>query len=111
VPNSTLCVRINDTTVEMGSAETPLSEPSFKNTLSAGDRSTLALAFFLAEIEAEHAKDEMVVVLDDPFNSQDHFRRTCTVTEIRRCGDSVAQVVILSHDRNFLRDLWDLPLP
>ncbi len=111
VANSTFCVLINEVQVEMGTSDTPLSEPSFKNTLSAGDRSTLALAFFLAEIEADPAKAELAVILDDPFNSQDHFRRTCTVTEIRRCGDAVAQVVVLSHDRNFLRELWDLPLP
>jgi wobble nucleotide-excising tRNase len=111
VANSTFCVLINGVQVEMGNSETPLSEPSFKNTLSAGDRSTLALAFFLAEIDADPAKGELVMVLDDPFNSQDHFRRTCTVTEIRRCGDNVKQVIVLSHDRNFLRDLWELPLP
>ncbi|WP_428667583.1 AAA family ATPase [Reyranella sp.] len=111
VANSTFCVLINEVQVEMGNSDTPLSEPSFKNTLSAGDRSTLALAFFLAEVEADPAKGDTVVVLDDPFNSQDHFRRTCTVTEIRRCGDSVAQVIVMSHDRHFLRDLWDLPLP
>lgn len=111
IANSTFCVVINEVSVEMGNRDTPLSEPSFKNTLSAGDRSTLALAFFLAEVDADPAKGETVVVLDDPFNSQDHFRRTCTATEIRRCGDDVKQIIVLSHDRNFLRDLWDLPLP
>jgi len=95
----------------MGSAETPISEPSFRNTLSAGDRSTLALAFFLTELEEDANKAACVVVFDDPFNSQDHFRRTRTITEIRRCGDSVAQVIVMSHDRHFLRDLWKLPLP
>jgi wobble nucleotide-excising tRNase len=111
VANSTFCVVINETPVEMGSSDTPLCEPSFRNTLSAGDRSTLALAFFLAEIEADPSKADCIVVFDDPFNSQDHFRRTCTATEIKRCGDSVSQVIVMSHDRSFLRDLWDLPLP
>jgi wobble nucleotide-excising tRNase len=111
VANSTFCVVINATMVEMGTSDTPLNEPSFKNTLSAGDRSTLALAFFLAEIEADPSKSQCTIVFDDPFNSQDHFRRTCTATEIRRCGDSVAQVIVMSHERGFLRDFWDLPLP
>jgi len=111
VANSTFCVVINDTPVEIGSSDTPLSEPCFKNTLSAGDRSTLALAFFLAEIDADQAKADCAVVFDDPFNSQDHFRRTCTTTEIRRCGENVSQVLVMSHDRSFLRDLWELPLP
>lgn len=111
VPNSTFCVVINDTLVEMGSADTSLDQPSFKNTLSAGDRSTLALAFFLAELAEDPDRAQCVVVFDDPFNSQDHFRRTCTMTEIRRCGDAVGQVVVMSHDRRFLKEIWDLPLP
>ncbi len=50
VPNSTFCVVINRTSVEMGNSETPQDQPSFKNTLSGGDRTTLALAFFFAQI-------------------------------------------------------------
>jgi wobble nucleotide-excising tRNase len=111
IANSTFCIVINETSVQMGSSETPISEPSFKNTLSAGDKSTLALAFFLAELDANEEKSDCIVVFDDPFNSQDHFRRTCTATEIRRCGDGVAQVIVMSHDKHFLRELWRLPLP
>jgi wobble nucleotide-excising tRNase len=39
----------------MTSRGTPTSQPSFKNTLSAGDRTTLALAFFLAQAEQDQA--------------------------------------------------------
>lgn len=111
VPNSTFCVVINDIPVDMGTGETPLSEPSFRNTLSSGDKSTLALAFFLAQIKADAEKANCVVIFDDPFNSQDQFRRTCTIGEIRRCGRDVAQVVVMSHDARFLRDLWEHDLP
>jgi wobble nucleotide-excising tRNase len=111
VPNSTFCVVINERAVEMGNSETPLNEPSFRNTLSAGDKSTLALAFFLAQIKADADKDNCIVIFDDPFNSQDQFRRTCTMGEIRRCGRDVAQVVVMSHDSRFLRDLWEHDLP
>jgi wobble nucleotide-excising tRNase len=111
VPNSTFCVVINDTEVEMGSGDTPLDEPSFRNTLSSGDKSTLALAFFLAQVKADPDKANCIVVFDDPFNSQDQFRRTCTMGEIRRCGKDVAQVVVMSHDSRFLRDLWGQELP
>jgi AAA domain len=107
VPNSTFCVVINDTHVDMGNSDTPLDEPSFRNTLSAGDKSTLALAFFLAQLKADPEKGECIAVFDDPFNSQDQFRRTCTMSEIRRCGRDVMQVIIMSHDARFLRDLWD----
>ena len=75
------------------------------------DRSTLALAFFMTELAEDPQKAETIVVFDDPFNSQDHYRPTCTITEIRRCGNGVAQVIVMSHDRHFLREIWDLPLP
>ena len=111
VPNSTFCIVINDTMVEAGGADTPLEQPSFRNTLSAGDRSTLALAFFLAQLREDADRSRCVVVFDDPFSSQDQFRRTCTISAIRRCGDEAGQVVVMSHDRHFLKAIWDLPLP
>lgn len=111
VPNSTFCVVINETPVDMGTGDTPLNEPSFRNTLSSGDKSTLALAFFLAQIKADAEKENCIVIFDDPFNSQDQFRRTCTIGEIRRCGRDVAQVIVMSHDARFLRDLWEHDLP
>lgn len=110
-PNSTFCVVINGQTVEMGNSKTPLDQPSFKNTLSGGDRTTLALAFFFAQIADEPEKQKCVVVFDDPFNSQDRFRRTYTINQIIRCGDEVGQVIVLSHDNLFLREMWDKPLP
>ncbi len=111
VPNSTFSIIINDTPVEVGSADTPINQPSFRNTLSAGERSTLALAFFLAELTEDKDKARCVAVFDDPFSSQDSFRRTCTIGEIKRSGDQIAQVVVLSHDTRFLKAIWDLPLP
>ncbi|AWO87807.1 MULTISPECIES: AAA family ATPase [Bradyrhizobium] len=111
VPNSTYCVVINETPVDLGKNDTPLSEPSFRNTLSSGDKSTLALAFFLAQVKADPERGECIVVLDDPFSSQDQFRRTCTMGEIVRCGRDVAQVIVMSHDGRFLRELWERDLP
>jgi wobble nucleotide-excising tRNase len=98
---------INATPVEIGDRDSPVNEPSFKNTLSAGDRSTLALAFFLANLESDTRRAEMIVAFDDPFQSQDAFRRRQTVHEIRKCGEDCAQVVVLSHDATFLKQLWD----
>ncbi len=41
-PSSSYQIVINETEVSLGDAETPLDQPSFKNTLSSGDRSTLS---------------------------------------------------------------------
>jgi wobble nucleotide-excising tRNase len=111
VPNSTFCIVINKTAVEVGREDTRIDQPSFRNTLSAGDRSTLALAFFLAQLKEDPDRSKCVAIFDDPFSSQDQFRRTCTIGEIQRCSEQVAQVVVMSHDPRFLRAIWDLPLP
>lgn len=106
-PSSTYCLVIDDQEVPLGDQKTPLSTPSFKNTLSAGDKSALALAFFLARLAADTSLATKIVVLDDPFTSQDASRQTCTQQEIRRLSQSAGQVVVLSHDKRFLKRVWD----
>jgi len=100
-------ILINDTAVDLGDERTPLDRPSFRNTLSSGDKSTLALAFFLAQLENDPNKTAKIVVFDDPFSSQDSFRKDCTVQKIKKCGGSCRQVIVLSHDQSFLRRIWD----
>ena len=110
-PSTTYQIVINNNTVDLGDAATPLNRPSFKNTLSAGDRTTLALAFFLAQLEQDPNRDRKIVVFDDPFSSQDSFRRNHTVHQIQRCAQTCAQVVLLSHEPSFLKLLWDRMQP
>lgn len=98
---------INDTAVDLGDSKTPGDRPSFKNTLSAGDRTTLALAFFLAHLERDPSVARKLVVFDDPFNSQDAFRRRQTAHEIMKLAGKCAQVIVLSHDATFLKQVWE----
>jgi wobble nucleotide-excising tRNase len=98
---------INNVNVDLGDGRTGHDQPSFKNTLSAGDRSTLALAFFLAHLEHDPNRAQKIVVFDDPFSSQDAFRRRQTVHEIMAVARDCAQVIVLSHDATFLKQVWD----
>jgi wobble nucleotide-excising tRNase len=98
---------INNVNVDLGDGRTSTDLPSFKNTLSAGDRSTLALAFFLAHLEHDPNRAQKIVVFDDPFSSQDAFRRRQTVHEIMAVARDCAQVIVLSHDATFLKQVWD----
>src|SRR5262249_52346099 len=107
VPSSSYQIVINNTPVELGDANTPLDKPSFRNTLSAGDNGTLALAFFLAQLAQDPTKSDKIVIFDDPFNSQDSFRKECTIQKIKRCGLECTQVIVLSHDPAFLKRIWD----
>ena len=104
---STYRLVINNTLVDLGDERTPIDQPSFKNTLSAGDRTTLALAFFLAHLERDQDLVSKTVVFDDPFSSHDAFRRRQTVHKVVGVGRDCAQVIVLSHDATFLKQVWD----
>jgi wobble nucleotide-excising tRNase len=106
-PSASYSIRIREVPVSPRSGNGDIDKPCFRNTLSGGDKSTLALAFFLAKINANPKLDELMVVLDDPFTSLDHFRREFTANEIRKLCGKAKQVIILSHEKSFLRLLWD----
>ena len=104
---STYELVINDTPIDLGDGRTSPNQPSFKNTLSSSDRTTLSLSFFLAHLEQDQNLADKTVVFDDPFNSQDAFRRRQTVHEIAKVARKCAQVIVLSHDATFLKQVWD----
>jgi wobble nucleotide-excising tRNase len=106
-PAASYQILINDVPVSPRSSAEALDQPSFRNTLSGGDKFTLALALFLAKITADPALKDTIVVLDDPFTSLDNFRRQFTAIEIRKLCGLAAQTIVLSHDKSFLRLLWD----
>lgn len=110
-PSTSYQILINQQPVDLGAPDTPADRPSFRNTLSGGDRNTLALAFFFAQLEQDPNRANKVVVFDDPFGSMDGFRRSHTVNQIFRCGQNCAQIVVLSHDPNFLHLLWERIAP
>ena len=85
--------------------------PSFRTSLSAGDRNTLALAFFFASLEQDPNLANKIVIIDDPMTSLDEHRQLVTVQEIRCLLDRVGQVIVLSHSKPFLIGLWkEMPI-
>ncbi len=81
--------------------------PSFKTALSSGDRNTLALAFFLATVDDHPQLAALVVVIDDPINSLDDHRTVVTAMAVRNLLQRVNQVIMLSHNKPFLCQLWE----
>jgi wobble nucleotide-excising tRNase len=81
--------------------------PAFRNTLSAGDRNTLALAFFFASLDQDPQLEQKILVIDDPMTSLDEHRSLTTVQEMRRMQARVSQVIVLSHSKPFLCQLWE----
>jgi wobble nucleotide-excising tRNase len=106
-PTCTYNVLINNTPVPVGGADPAPGEPSFRNTLSAGDRNTLALAFFFASLDQDAGIANRVVVIDDPISSLDDHRTFTTVREIERLAQRAGQVIVLSHSKPFLCRLWE----
>jgi wobble nucleotide-excising tRNase len=106
-PSSHYQIEINNEPLDLGDPRTPAGKPCFKTALSSGDRSALALAFFLAALKQDSDIGKKIVVFDDPFTSLDRFRRTSTQQLIQRLLDSAQQVVVLSHDPLFLKQLYD----
>lgn len=98
-----LCSRV----IPLGDYKTPESEPSFKNTLSEGDKSTLAFAFFLARLDHDEDIAEKILVFDDPINSLDIHRRNSTIQNILRLIQRARQVIVQTHDPIFARYLWN----
>jgi wobble nucleotide-excising tRNase len=104
-PSTNFRIQINQTSVDLGDDATPASQPSFRNTLSSGDRSALALAFFLASTLRDPSLADKIIVLDDPFTSQDRGRRHWTCNQIQMLAHRAKQVIVLSHDQYFLHDV------
>ncbi|MEW5982602.1 MAG: AAA family ATPase [Acidobacteriota bacterium] len=103
-------VVVNNTAIPVGG--TAPGQPSFRSTLSAGDRNTLALAFFFASLDpdpnyAPPALATKIVVVDDPISSLDEHRALTTVQEVRRLAQRAGQVIVLSHSKPFLCRIWE----
>jgi wobble nucleotide-excising tRNase len=100
IPQSAYCLRFGSNDLDIGKSKS--NEPTFETTMSAGDKSTFALAFFLTQIERDPNLSKKIVVFDDPFTSLDEFRREMTAKAIVRIGEIASQVIVLSHDKYFL---------
>ena len=81
--------------------------PCFKNTLSEGDKSTLAFAFFIATIEHTQYLDKQIIILDDPLSSLDENRREATARVLLALSPKVDQLCVFTHKKDFLWMLCD----
>ena len=83
-----------------------VAAPCFQTALSEGDRTSLALAFFLARLREGDRLDARTVVLDDPVDSFGESRRRAVYFAIRDLIARGAQVVVLTHDERLAAMLW-----
>ncbi len=88
-----------------GSREMPYS---LANTLSSGDRSTLAFALFLAKIQHVDLSNT-ILVFDDPITSLDFFRKQQTSKQISIISSRAKQIIVLTHSMEFIKLFSHLP--
>ncbi len=107
-PSINYKIEIDSFSVNLGKQDTPDDFPSFKNTLSEGDKYSLAFAFFLAKLENDTKTEEKIVIIDDPVNSFDANRRNVTSSIINKLSQKVKQLIILTHEPAFSTNLKDI---
>ena len=95
-------VVINEMPIAVRSNTNTPGEPSFRNSLSSGDRNTLALALFFSSLDRNPNLADTVVVIDDPMSSLDAHRSLATVQRVRELSRQAKQTIVLSHDKRFL---------
>lgn len=83
----------------------PSQALNVKDCLSEGDKSTIALAFFLAKLDIDPAPQDKILVFDDPLSSFDSHRRGYTVGILKNLVNRMKQVVVLSHNEQFLYEI------
>ncbi len=96
---------IKGETIARGRGRQAEAIPTFRNTLSAGDKTTLAFAFFLAKLDQDLGLECKTLVIDDPLSSHDSHRRRETVNAIKDLCARCLQVIVLSHDEFLLREV------
>jgi wobble nucleotide-excising tRNase len=106
-PGTNFGIVIDGHDISLGRSNTPSGTPCFRSAVSAGDRRSLALAFFLSQLEHETDLSEATIVLDDPMSSLDSHRQEMTRAHAVRLKERASQVLVLSHSPEFLRHVWD----
>ena len=79
----------------------------FGNSLSEGDKRSLAFAFFIAKLNQDPDLAHRIVVIDDPMCSLDRSRRTATIRSLKLLVGKCKQLIVLAHDLHFLQSLDD----
>jgi wobble nucleotide-excising tRNase len=96
-------LKIRDLEIPLGSPKNAADTPGFSNTLSDGDKRTLAFSFFMAKNKLDPSISDKIVIVDDPMSSFDQSRQRATQKELKNLALKANQLVVLSHDPSFLQ--------
>lgn len=97
---------VYDERVEFSAPDLTKGIGSARYAMSEGDKSTIALCFFLARLEIQGYSDK-IIVFDDPLSSFDYSRRNATIFQLAKFATSAVQFFLLTHDLGFANDFVD----
>jgi wobble nucleotide-excising tRNase len=83
------------------------NDPSLKYCLSEGDKTALALSFFLAKLHIDTEIENKIIVFDDPISSFDIERKNSTISQLYSIGQRANQLIVLTHNLLFAKEFWD----
>jgi len=104
-PRAEYGLSVRNKLIKLGGRSDVPKTPCFGNTLGDGDKRTLAFAFFIARLRTDPGLNDKIVVLDDPVSSLDSNRRHRTLKLICDLATKCRQVIVLSHNPYFVREL------
>jgi wobble nucleotide-excising tRNase len=81
------------------------NERDFKEGLSEGEIQVLSLCFFFAFLDIQKAKDQKILVFDDPITSLDNSNLSCLVDLIAEEQKNFSQIFVFTHHRTFFKFL------
>lgn len=90
---------------EIKQEDSPI-HPSFKYSLSEGDKSALAISFFLTKLELDGAIQNKIIVFDDPVSSFDLNRKSATINKLVEFGQQAKQLFVFTHNLIFASEFW-----
>ena len=79
-------------------------ESTIKYSLSEGDKSALALSFFMAKLELDQKLENKIIVLDDPISSFDEHRKAAMLDQLLKFSKRVHQLFLFTHDKTLAND-------
>ena len=91
--------------IRLNFSEETRSSKQLGEILSEGDKTTLAFSVFIAKLFLDDKLNERLIIIDDPVSSLDEFRIVRTVDYIIRVAHKAKQVVILTHNSVFAKEL------
>lgn len=103
LPRMKYQLQIRNHNLAVGPQRQTSDRPDFSNTLSEGDKRTLAFSFFIAKNNLDSDLANKIIIVDDPMSSLDQSRQRATQNALVDLANKSNQLILLSHDPVFLQ--------